>query len=225
MSLFPAAWLVFQKDLRIELRTGEILITTGFFALLVTIMTSLSFYLDDVLARRVAPGVLWISIAFSGVLAMGRSFQRERDHDAMRGLLLSPLPRPAIYLGKALGIFAFLVLVEALLLPLLAVLYHLPFGATLGTVAVITLLGTLGFSAAGALFAAMGVRVRTKELVLSVVLFPLVSPALLAGVVATREVLGGAGLAEVLDWLRLILAFDLIFLVLGALLFGPLTSE
>lgn len=225
MSLFRAAWLVFQKDLRIELRTGEILITTGFFALLVTIMTSLSFYLDDVLARRVAPGVLWISIAFSGVLAMGRSFQRERDHDAMRGLLLSPLPRPAIYLGKALGIFAFLVLVEALLLPLLAVLYHLPFGGTLGTVAVITLLGTLGFSAAGALFAAMGVRVRTKELVLSVVLFPLVSPALLAGVVATREVLGGAGLGEVLDWLRLILAFDLIFLVLGALLFGPLTSE
>jgi heme exporter protein B len=225
MSLFRAAWLVFQKDLRIELRTGEILITTGFFALLVTIMTSLSFYLDDVLARRVAPGVLWISIAFSGVLAMGRSFQRERDHDAMRGLLLSPLPRPGIYLGKALGIFAFLLFVEALLLPILAVLYHLPFGSALGMVAIITLLGTLGFSAAGALFAAMGVRVRTKELVLSVVLFPLVSPALLAGVVATREVLGGAGLAEVLDWLRLILAFDLIFLVLGALLFGPLTSE
>jgi heme exporter protein B len=225
MSLLSAAWLVFSKDLRIELRTGEILITTGFFALLVTIMTSLSFYLDDVLARRVAPGVLWISIAFSGVLAMGRSFQRERDHEAMRGLLLSPLPRPAIYLGKALGIFAFLVLVEALLLPLLAVLYHLAFDTALGLVALIALLGTLGFSAAGALFAAMGVRVRTKELVLSVVLFPLVSPALLAGVVATREVLGGASLGEIFDWLRLLLAFDLIFIVLGALLFGPLTSE
>lgn len=225
MSLFGAAWLVFEKDLRIELRTGEILITTGFFALLVTIMTSLSFYLDDVMARKVAPGVLWISIAFSGVLAMGRSFQRERDNEALRGLLLSPLPRASIYLGKALGIFAFLVLVEALLLPLLAILYHLPFAAPLGHVALITLLGTLGFSAAGALFAAMGVRVRTKELVLSVVLFPLVSPALLAGVVATREVLGGAGLTEVADWLRLLLAFDLIFVVLGALLFGPLTSE
>jgi heme exporter protein B len=225
MSLWRATWLVFSKDLRIELRTGEILITTGFFALLVTIMTSLSFYLDDVMGRKVAPGVLWISIAFSGVLAMGRSFQRERDHDAMRGLLLSPLPRAGIYLGKALGILAFLSLVELLLLPLLAVLYRVDFGPALGLVALITLLGTLGFSAAGALFAAMGVRVRTKELVLSVVLFPLVSPALLAGVVATREVLGGASLGEIVDWVRVLCAFDLIFIVLGALLFGPLTSE
>jgi len=225
MNLAAAAWLVFRKDLRIELRTGEILITTGFFALLITILTSLSFYLDDVVARRIAPGVLWISIAFSGVLAMGRSFQRERDHDAMRGLLLSPLPRPGIYLGKALGIFAFLVLVEVLLVPLLSVLYRVDLGAVLGQITLITLLGTLGFSAAGALFAAMGVRVRTKELVLSVVLFPLVSPALLAGVVATREVLAGATLSEVQDWLRVLTAFDLTFLVLGALLFGPLTSE
>jgi len=225
VNLTSSAWLVFRKDMKIELRTGEILITTGFFALLVAILTSLSFYLDDVIARRIAPGVLWISIAFSGVLAMGRSFQRERDHDAMRGLLLSPLPRAGIYLGKALGIFAFLVLVELLLLPLLALLYHLDLTTTFTRIALITLLGTLGFSAAGALFAAMGVRVRTKELVLSVVLFPLVSPALLAGVVATREVLGGASLSEVVDWLRILCAFDLVFIVLGALLFGPLTSE
>ena len=225
MKVHSAAWLVFTKDLRIELRTGEILITTGFFALLVAVMTSLSFYLDDVLARRVAPGVLWISIAFSGVLAMGRSFQRERDNDAMRALLLSPLPRPGIYLGKALGIFSFLVLVELLLVPLLAILYRVDLGAVLLEITLITLLGTLGFSAAGALFAAMGVRVRTKELVLSVVLFPLVSPALLAGVVATREVLAGATLDEVFDWVRVLLAFDLVFVVLGAVLFGPLTSE
>lgn len=225
MSLWPAAWLVFRKDLRIELRTGEILITTGFFALLVMILTSLSFYLDDVIARRIAPGVLWISIAFAGVLAMGRSFQRERDNDAMRGLLLSPLPRPSIFLGKALGIFTFLVLVEIVLVPLLAMLYHVDLGAVLGRLSLITLLGTLGYSAAGALFAAMGVRARTKELVLSVVLFPLISPALLGGVVATREIFGGASLSEVYDWVRVLLAFDLIFLVLGALLFGPLTSE
>ncbi|MET0341228.1 MAG: heme exporter protein CcmB [Polyangiales bacterium] len=225
MSIWQATWLVFQKDLRIELRTGEILITTGFFALLITIMTSLSFYLDDVMGRKIAPGVLWISIAFSGVLAMGRSFQRERDHEVMRGLLLSPLPRAGIYLGKALGILAFLSLVELLLLPLIALLYRVDFGPALAQVALVTLLGTIGFSAAGALFAAMGVRVRTKELVLSVVLFPLVSPALLAGVVATREVLAGASLGEIVDWLRVLAAFDLIFVVLGAILFGPLTSE
>ena len=225
MNLWSATWLVFRKDLRIELRTGEILITTGFFSLLVSVMTSLSFYLDNVISRLVAPGVLWISIAFSGVLAMGRSWQRERDHDTMRGLLLSPLPRSAIFLGKALGIFAFLTLVELLLVPIIAVLYQLDLLTVWAPVMTLVVLGTIGFAAAGTLFAAMGVRTRTKELVLSVVLFPLVSPALLAGVVATREVLAGASLADVQNWMRLLLAFDLIFVVVGALLFGPLTSE
>lgn len=225
MSLLKSSWLVFEKDLRIELRTGEILITTGFFALLVAVMSSLSFYLDDVTSRRVAPGVLWISIAFSGVLAMGRSWARERDHDVMRGLLLSPLPRPAIFLGKALGIFMFLFAVEILLVPIIAVLYRLDLGKVWLPVSALVVLGTIGFSAAGTLFAAMGVRTRTKELVLSVVLFPLVSPALLAGVVATREVLGGAGFEEIGNWLRILGAFDLVFVVMGAVLFGPLTSE
>lgn len=225
MNLLRSSWLVFQKDLRIELRTGEILITTGFFALLVAVMSSLSFYLDDVTSRRVAPGVLWISIAFSGVLAMGRSWARERDNDVMRGLLLSPLPRPAIFLGKALGILVFLLLVEALLVPIIAVLYRLDLGKVWLPVCSLVVLGTIGFAAAGTLFAAMGVRTRTKELVLSVVLFPLVSPALLAGVVATREVLGGATLGEIGNWLRILGAFDLVFVVMGAVLFGPLNSE
>jgi heme exporter protein B len=225
MSVWSATWLVFSKDLRIELRSGEILITTGFFSLLVAVMTSLSFYLDDVTSKRIAPGVLWISIAFSGVLAMGRSWQREKDHDTMRGLLLAPLPRPAIFLGKGLGILAFLSLVELLLVPIIALLYRVDLSAVWQPLFTLVLLGTIGFSAAGTLFAAMGVRTRTKELVLSVVLFPLVSPSLLAGVVATREVLGGASLSEVFDWLRIMLAFDMIFVVVGALLFGPLVSE
>ncbi len=225
MSLLRSSWLVFEKDMRIELRTGEILITTGFFALLVAVMSSLSFYLDDVTSRRVAPGVLWISIAFSGVLAMGRTWQRERDNDVMRGLLLSPLPRPAIFLGKALGILVFLLMVEVLLVPIIAVLYRLDLGKVWLPVSALVVLGTIGFSAAGTLFAAMGVRTRTKEVVLSVVLFPLVSPALLAGVVATREVLGGATIDEIGNWLRILGAFDMVFVVMGAVLFGPLNSE
>ena len=225
MSTWSAALLIFKKDLRIELRSGEILITTGFFALLVAVLSSLSFYLDDVTSRRVAPGVLWISIAFSGVLAMGRSFQRERDHDVFRGLLLSPLPRPAIFFGKMFGIMAFLSIVELVLVPLVAVLYRLDLWAVLPQLMLLVGLGTLGFAAAGTLFAAMGVRTRTKELVLSVVLFPLISPALLAGVVATREVLGGATLTELMDWVRVLVAFDLVLVTLGAILFGPLTSE
>lgn len=225
MSLWRGTWLVLQKDVRIEMRTGEILITTGFFALLVAVLSSLSFYVDDATARKVAPGVLWISVAFSGVLAMGRSWSRERDHDVVRGLLLSPLPRPAIFLGKALGVFAFLAAVELLLVPLVAVLYHLDLSDVWGPIVLLLGLGTVGFSAAGTLFAAMGVRTSAKELMLSVVLFPLITPALLAGVVATRDLLGGASLDDIMGWVRLMLAFDLIFVVLGAILFGPLMSD
>ena len=225
MSMLSAIWLVFRKDLKLELRTGEILVSTTLFSVLVTVMTSLSFYLDDVTARKIAPGVLWISIAFSGVLAMGRSWTRERDHDVVRGLLLSPLPRPAIFLGKALGVFSFLTLVELVLVPLVAILYRFPMSLAFGPVLLLVILGSVGFASAGTLFAAMGVRTRTKELVLSVVLFPLISPALLSGVVATRELLGGASIAEVMNWVRVLCAFDLIFVAMGALLFGPLVSE
>jgi heme exporter protein B len=124
-----------------------------------------------------------------------------------------------------LGILAFLSLVELMLVPVVAVLYRLDLFAVWPKLMLLVGLGTLGFSAAGTLFAAMGVRTRTKELVLSVVLFPLISPALLAGVVATREVLGGASFAELMDWVRVLVAFDLVLVTLGALLFGPLTSE
>lgn len=225
MNMLSAIWLVFQKDVKLELRTGEILISTGFFSILVAVMTSLSFYLDDVTARKVAPGVLWMSIAFSGVLAMGRSWSRERDNDVVRGLLLSPLPRPAIFLGKALGVLAFLVMVELLLVPIIAILYRFEMSLAFGPVLLLVVLGSVGFASAGTLFAAMGVRTRTKELVLSVVLFPLISPALLSGVVATRELLGGAAFSEIMEWVRVLLAFDLIFVSMGALLFGPLVSE
>jgi heme exporter protein B len=225
MSIWRATWIVFEKDLRLELRTGEILVTTTFFSLLVAVITSLSFYLDDVTARKIAPGVLWISVAFSGILAMGRSWSREREQDVVRGMLLSPLPREGIFLGKSLGVLSFLLMMELLLAPLVSILYSFEFSLAFGPVLALLVLGSVGFAAAGTLFASMGVRSRAKDMLLSVVLFPLISPALLCGVVATREVLGGASLAEVMDWVRILVAFDLVFVVLGAILFGPLLSD
>ncbi len=225
MTTLRGARLVAEKDLRIELRTKEIVMTTGLFAFLVVVLASLSFYLDMNTAPKMAPGVLWISVTFSGVLAMGRSWSRERDNDAMRGLLLSPIPRPSIYLGKLAGSLLFLAIVEALLVPVVAVLFHVDLLPVLGRVLGILFLGTLGFVAAGTLFSAMTVRTGARDLMLSVVVFPLVAPALLAGVVATREILGGAALGETLDWARILMAFDLLFLTAGVLLFGPLSRE
>lgn len=225
MKTIRAALAIAGKDLRIELRTGEITVTTALFAVLVTIMVSLSFYVDVPTARRIAPGVLWIAVAFSGVIAMGRSWAREREHDVLRGLFLAPIPRAAIYLGKAMGTLIFLIVVEAILLPLVALLFHVPLLPYAGALCLLLLLGTIGFVATGSLFAAMGVRTGGRELALSVVLFPLVTPALLAGVVATREVLGGAPFDETLGWLRTLVAFDIVFLTGGLYLFEPLTSD
>jgi heme exporter protein B len=224
-ALVRGSWLVARKDLRIELRTGEVTVTTALFAFLTVVIASLSFYLDRNQARSVAPGVLWIAVTFAGVLAMGRSWARERENDALRGLLLSPLPRAAIYVGKTLSSFVFLAAVEALILPVVVLFFHLDITETWASIVAFLLLGTLGFVAAGSLFSVLTVKSRARDLLLSVVLFPLVSPALLSGVVATREVLGGADLATTLSWIELLVAFDLTFLAAGLALFEPLTSD
>lgn len=226
MNTLTAALSVLRKDLRIEARTGEVIITTGLFALLIAVLTSLSFYTDPLNARRIASGVLWIAIAFAGVLAMGRSWSRERENDAMRGLLLSPIPRASIYLGKLLGSLVFLSVVEALLAVVVGVLFNLDLGAVIGPLAVLLLLGSIGFAATGNLFAAMGVRTRARDMLLAVVVFPVVAPALLCGVVATRELLvNGATLDDLAGWLRILLAFDLAFVTAGVYLFEPLMTD
>lgn len=216
---------VLGKELRIELRTREILVTAGLFGLLVVVLTSLAFFLDDDTARKIAPGVLWVSASFAGVLAMGRAWAREREADAIRGLLLAPIPRAAIYAGKALGTLAFVLVIDALLWPIVAILFRQPVTHQLFEVTTILFLGTIGYVAMGTLFAAMSVRTGARDLMLSVVLFPLASPGLIAGVVATRETLGGAPLGEIVDWLRILAAFDLVAIVCGLLLFEPLMSD
>lgn len=225
MRVLRAALFVALKDVQIERRTREITTTTTLFAVLVVVLSSLSFYLDQVLARKVAPGVLWVSIAFSGVLAIGRSWAREREQDAVRALLLSPIPRAGIYLGKTLAVFAFLLVVEAIVVPLVALFFHLDLWKVGGPLALLLFLGTLGFVSAGTLFGAMTVKTRARDLVLSVVIFPLVAPCLLAGVVATRELLGGAPWGEIFAWCRILIAADVLFLAAGLILFPPLASD
>lgn len=224
-ELLRGAWWIAQKDLRAELRTGEVTVTTALFAFLTVVMASLSFYLDRNIAPKIAPGVLWIAITFAGVLSMGRSWARERENDALRGLLLSPLPRASIYLGKTLSAFFFLSAVELVILPVVGLFFHVDVLAELGGVLGFLALGTLGFVAAGSLFSALTVQSRARDLVLSVVLFPLVSPALISGVVATRELLAGAAAADLSAYVALLTAYDLAFLGAGLLLFEPLTAE
>jgi heme exporter protein B len=225
MGVLRAAMLVLGKDLAIERRTREIVVSTALFSLLVAVLASLSFYLDEVDARALAPGVLWIAVSFSGVLAVGRSFSRERDNDAMRGLLLSPIAPSGIYLGKVLSTLVFLALVEALLVPIVALLYHVDLVRVMLPTLPILLLGTLGQVLAGTLFGALTVRTGARDLLVAVLVFPLVAPALLAAVVATREIFAPTEIANWWGWVRILLAYDLVVGAAGLWMFGPLVRD
>lgn len=195
------------------------------FASLVAVLSSMSLFVDEQTGRLVAPGVLWIAIAFSGTLGLSRTWAREREEGALKSVLLAPVSPASLFLGKALGAMVFVVVTELLVAPLVAVMLHAPLFAYLGSFVLLVALGTVGFVAAGTLFGAMTARTRARDLLLAVVLYPLVSPALLCGVVATREVFNGVPLAQLVDWVKLLVAFDLVFLVGGAWLLGPLLTD
>lgn len=220
--MLSASWAIAMKDLRIELRTKEILTTTGLFAVLMVVLGSLAFYTDRVNAARVAPGLLWLAVLFAGILLMGRSWAKEREGEAVTGLLLTPMPPSALYLGKTASSFILLSLIEVVLVPILAVFFHLDVTSYIGPLALLMVLGTLGFVATGTLFAAMSVRTRARDLMLSIVIFPLVAPALLSTAVATRELFAGATLEETMGWIKILLAIDLVALFAGTVLFETL---
>lgn len=214
--------ILFAKDLAIELRTGEVVTTSGFFALLVVIMASLAFYGGPSTRQLVGSGVIWVSIAFAAVLALGRTWQRERDEGALDALLVAPLSRSAIFAGKALGVFVFLTIVELVVVPAAALLFAVDLVKLGPGIAVIAVFATPGIAASGTLFGSMTVRTRARDLILAIVLFPLLSPTLLAAVAATRELFGGAALGELGDYLKLMGVFDIVFVAGGLSLFGPL---
>jgi len=220
-----SALLVAGKDLLIEVRTREIVTTAGFFAALVAILASVAFYSGPDTTKRVAPGALWLAQAFSSVLAIGRTWQRERDDGAMLALLVSPVPRGSIFLGKAIGIFVFVSIVEAIVVPIVALLFHVDLLVVGGYLLPVLVLGTIGVAATGTLFGVMTVRTRARDLVLATILFPLLSPSLICGVAATREIFSGAPLGDLTDYFLLLGVFDLVAVALGLMLFGALVED
>lgn len=219
------ALLVLRKDLAIEARSGEVVVTSGFFALLVVVLASLSLFGGPASARLVAAGVIWLSITFAAVLALGRTWQREREERALDGLLVAPLSRSAIFAGKALGVLAFLLAISCVVIPLTALFFSLDmdrYGLGLLSIALVALPGV---AASGTLFGAMTVRTGARDLLLAIVLFPLISPTLLAAVAATRELFGGASLGELGDYFQLMAVFDLVFAAGGLSMFGTLIEH
>jgi len=223
--LLRHALAIARKDLVIELRVRELVPTMTLFASLVAVLSSMSLFVDEETGRKVAPGVLWTAIAFSGTLGLSRTWGREREEGALRAVLLSPVSPASLFLGKALGALVFVLLTESVVAPLVALLLHAPLGEHLGAFSLLVLMGTVGFVAAGTLFGALVARTRARDLLLAVVLYPLVSPALLCGTVATRDLLGGTPVSQLYDWFRMLAIFDLVFIGGGVALLGVLLSE
>ena len=226
MSFLRAVWLVLQKDLVIEFRSREILYTTVFFAVSAVLVFSFGFVREGVPTEGAAAGILWVAIAFSGTLALGRTFERERQGDTLRALMIAPVDRPALYLAKLAGMLALLFAVEALLVPLIAVLFQAPLGGHPLLMAGLLAAGTIGFASVGTLFAAMLVRSRSRDVLLPVLLYPMTIPVIIAGVRGTAALLQPeAEPAMARMWLSVLVSFDVVFITLALWTFEPLMKE
>src|SRR4051812_34307421 len=172
-SFIQTVWLVIRKDLLIEFRSREVIYTTLFFAVSCVLVFAFGFVREGVAVEGAAAGILWIAIAFSGTLALGRTFERERQSDTLRALMLAPVDRPALYIGKLAGILLLLTAVEAVVVPLVALMFRAPLFTYPVTIAALLGSGTLGFAAVGTLFAAMLVRARSRDVLLPILLYPI----------------------------------------------------
>jgi len=226
VSFLRVSWLVFRKDLTVEVRSFEILATSIFFAVSAVLFFAVAFVQEGRALDGAAPGILWIAVAFAGTLALGRTFERERQAETLQALLLAPADRPAIYVGKLLGIVTLLVTTEVVLLPLIAYLFQAPLFARAGWLAAVLLAGTVGYCAVGTLFAAMLVRVRSRDVLLPVLLYPITIPVIIAGVRATSVLLEPElDVAMIRFWLSLMAAYDVVFITLALWSFEPLMTE
>jgi len=227
MRVLAAAWLIARKDFTIEARSREIIATAAFFAVACVLVFAFSLVQEGRAPEGVGAGVLWIGIAFSGTLSLGRLFERERAHDTLRTLLLAPIERPAVYVGKLLAVVMLMTAVGALLLPFTGFLFDQAVVRSAPGLVAILLLGIVGYAAVGTLFAAMLGRSRSRDVLLPVLLYPMSVPILIAGVRATSALLAPAGpdWATARLWIGVLGAFDAVFLTLALWTFEAVMEE
>ena len=224
-SFWGTAMAVASKDLTIEWRTRTAFASSMVFAVLVLAVFYLARDPTVVPAIDVAPGALWVTFTFSAMLVLNRAFLVERDNRALDGILLSPVSRTAVFLGKLLGNLAFVGVVELVSLPLFILFYDLPIWSRLPALVGITAMATVAFVVVGTLLSSMVVQTRFAELMLPILLLPFLLPPVVAAVQLTARVLAGRPLSELAGWLKLLAAFDIIFVGLCFLLFEATLEE
>ncbi len=214
---------IIWKDLAAELRSRELLSAMLVFALLVILIFNFALELDARARSTVTAGVLWVTFAFAGTLGLTRSMAMEKDRGCLDGLLLAPVDRSAIYFGKAIGNLVFMLIVEAIVLPIYTVLYSVNLFAP-GLLLVI-LLGSIGYVAVGTLLSSMAVQTRTRDVLLPILLFPMVIPVLIAAVKASNGFLLGTAIADILPWINLLVVYDVVFIAVAFMVFDYIVEE
>ena len=219
MLFLRQVWTIAAKDLRSELRTKEALNASLSFALVILLLFSFAFDPTAEMTREISGGLLWLVFAFAGALLLNRSFARELENDCLDVLVTSPVPAPALFLGKAVANWLLLLGIEAVCLPVFAVFYNVDLGRQPAWLALVLLLATWGITVIGTMFSALTVNLRLRELMLPMLVYPMLIPCLMAAMqLTTALVAGQAPEGDQLAWLRMLVGFDIIFTALSVAL-------
>ena len=225
MKFFPKLGAIIWKDFVSELRTKEMVLFMCLFSFLILIIFNFAFGSSIRFDSGMIAGILWVAFVFSGLTGLGRAFSMERDRGTFQGLILCPVSPWTIFLAKLIGVFLFTAAMEIITIFIFSILYNttvLPFLVPLG---VIIFLGTLGFTAVGTIFSAISATAKTRDVLLSILFFPISVPVIIASVKATGIILNGQSFQEVFPWLKILVAFDLIFLLVSYLTFEHIMEE
>jgi len=217
-KVFAITW----KDVLSEMRTREIVFSVLVFTFLVIVTFNFAFGNNPKTIELVAAGMLWVTFAFAGILSLNRTFVVEKEESCLEGLMVCPVSREVIYLGKMLGCLLFMLIIEAIALPIFAFLFNL--NLSLQLIAV-TLLTTIGFVAVGTIFSALAVNTRAREMILPILFLPIVAPIIIGAVEASKLALSGESWNAMATWLQIIGAFDAIFLGVSFLVFAFVIEE
>lgn len=219
MRFFRQTWAIMVKDIRAELRNKEAINASLAFALVILLLFSFAFDPSEDQTRAMSGGLLWIVFAFAGTLVLNRSFARELPNDCLDALIAAPISRAALFLGKALSNFLLVMAVELISLPVFGVFYNVNWTGQFWPLMLVLALGTWGLTVIGTVFSALTVNIRLRELMLPLLVFPMMIPALMAAMQLSTHLVGGQPLnAEVMVWLRLLTGFDAIFTALALVL-------
>jgi len=212
-------WTVYFKDIKLDLRSMENFISMLFFSVIILLIFAFALPADEKNHQLLSPGIFWVTFLLSGLLSLNKTFQMEKDNACMDAMLLTPISRGAIFLGKMTGNLTFILAIQAILIPIFSLLFYSQILDYFFPLMLLSLIAAVGFSSLGTLLSGMTSDLRFKEILLPVLLFPLLIPLLLAAVKITQAILAGEGLQGELDWLKLLLGFDGIFLVISYLTF------